>query len=107
MGGARHALLVCVAGTIFPFSTAFSADLLPKLDPGPRVFDERVYGAICEQSEILRQLMIQDRELAAKEAESREQMLFVLQAIALTLSILWGAYTWRLIVLAKNQRSMW
>jgi hypothetical protein len=36
-----------------------------------------------------------------------DSLVFLVQVAAVTLCILWGAYTWRLIVLAKNQRSFW
>ncbi len=32
---------------------------------------------------------------------------FLLQACGTCLALIWGGYTWRLIVLAKNQRSIW
>jgi hypothetical protein len=36
-----------------------------------------------------------------------DQILFCAQVCATGVGVLLGAYTWRVIVLAKNQRSIW
>jgi hypothetical protein len=70
------------------------------MEPDPLLLElQAIHAAIDSQTAIL-------TANAARDALWQTQALFFLEAQALALGIIWGAYVFRLCVLSKNQRSM-